>query len=205
MFALHGGLEYLPMLPTPTSTKTSTFFFPHLIPTYPPRILHLQGGVTLKTLPVLNYPYAFPNLLFILTLPHRLTRSYSYFFFFPSVPLSLQTRLAVSDARPRELNSPPSKSSFRSRWTQKIFFQKAKNKLIAWDFNDEWLWRIQSRNVKLPCVKLSLRFCNVEKVDGLLLFQFFLPVLLGFRSADVVNLNKVKLSKTGSKVKGYFM
>lgn len=39
-----------------TIAIVSTFFAPPLAYLSTPRILHLQGGVTLKTLPVLNYP-----------------------------------------------------------------------------------------------------------------------------------------------------
>lgn len=56
--ALHGGLEYRP---TPTGWLHHRHRLHLLRPTFclpicTPRILHLQGGVTLKTLPVLNYP-----------------------------------------------------------------------------------------------------------------------------------------------------
>lgn len=58
--ALHGGLEYPP---TPTGWLHHRHRLHLLRPTSSaylstPRILHLQGGVTLKTLPVLNYPVA---------------------------------------------------------------------------------------------------------------------------------------------------
>lgn len=57
---MHGGLEYPP---TPTGWLHHRHRLHLLRPTSSaylstPRILHLQGGVTLKMLPVLNYPVA---------------------------------------------------------------------------------------------------------------------------------------------------
>lgn len=54
--ALHGGFEYRP---TPTGWLHHRHRLHLLRPTSclsTPRILHLQGGVTFKTLPVLDYP-----------------------------------------------------------------------------------------------------------------------------------------------------
>lgn len=60
-----------------TIAIVSTFFAPPPAYLSTPRILHLQGGVTLKTLPVLNYP-----------VPRSLPPSFPLFLS-PSVSLSL--------------------------------------------------------------------------------------------------------------------
>lgn len=54
-----------------TIAIVSTFFAPPLAYLSTPRILHLQGGVTLKTLPVLNYPVPLSS-SFSLSLTHSL-------------------------------------------------------------------------------------------------------------------------------------
>lgn len=82
-----------------TIAIVSTFFAPPPAYLSAPRILHLQGGVTLKTLPVLNYPV--PLSLFLsLFLPH---------FFHSSPATSLQgffTILSALFSRTVGLSSP---------------------------------------------------------------------------------------------------
>ena len=92
---------------------------PHFIPIHPLRILHLQGGVTLKTLPVLNYPVLLP-LLPLLLLRLVFIFSFSYCTF---VSANSTNRLWCSATRTQfgsfEIEFPIS-------WAQKIFFQKQK-------------------------------------------------------------------------------
>lgn len=98
--ALHGGFEYRP---TPTGWLHHRHRLHLLRPTSclsTPRILHLQGGVTFKTLPVLDYPMPLS-----LSPPFLLSPSHSFFPSYPSLYPSY-TSIILSALSTRLSSSP---------------------------------------------------------------------------------------------------
>lgn len=138
-----------------TIAIVSTFFAPPPAYLSTPRILHLQGGVTLKTLPVLNYPVP-------LSPSFPLSPSLTHFFFHSAPRYILPTLLQFSPFYIDRINIIPEKwflkFAQRQEWPVERHFEMSLSSRENWIFSENAEKNSVQEWIKYMIYKIYFRY-----------------------------------------------